>query len=146
VGTALSVTGVIRAAYTAFSGLVEPKGSAYTADERAQMRAMAIWNFGNAAVADETNRTGNNARALQGVTYPDNLPVLEFLSTDSMRSMPNWLRQHEVQLRNVQHHAIVVLEGWHYLHWTQSKAMAGKIVTFLDANLTGPRERCSASP
>jgi hypothetical protein len=102
------------------------------------MRAMAIWNFGNAAVSDETDRTGSNAGALQGVTYPDRLPVLEFLSTDSMRSIPGWLRSHEDQLRNVRHHEIVVLDGGHYLHWTQPRAMVDKIVTFLDANLARP--------
>ena len=95
---------------------------------------MTIWNFGNAAVADETNRTGSNARALQGVTYPDRLPVLDLLSTDSVATMPNWVQQHEDQLRNVQHHEVVVLDGGHYLHWTQSKAMAEKITAFLGEN------------
>jgi pimeloyl-ACP methyl ester carboxylesterase len=137
-GTALRMSGLIRAAYTLMPGLVEPEGDAYTADERAQLRAMAIWNFGNAAVSDETSRTGGNASALRGVTYPDHLPVLQFLSTDSMRNMPDWLRSHEDQLRNVRRHEIVVLDGDHYLHWTQSKAMADKIVTFLDANLARP--------
>ena len=49
--------------------------------------------------------------------------------------MPNWVRLHEDQLRNVQHHEVVVLDGGHYLHWTQSKAMADKITAFLDENL-----------
>ena len=96
---------------------------------------MSIWRFGNAAVSDETNRTGSNAAALHGVTYPDGLPVLDFLSTDSVATIPNWVRMHQDQLRNVQHHEVVVLNGGHYLHWTQSKAMAEKITAFLDANL-----------
>jgi hypothetical protein len=53
-------------------------------DERANIRAMSIWNFGNAAVSDETSRTGSNAGALHGVRYPDGLPVLDFLATDSV--------------------------------------------------------------
>ena len=106
---------------------------------------MTIWNFGNAAVADETNRTGSNARALQGVTYPDRLPVLDLLSSDSVANLPNWVQQHEDQLRNVQHHEVVVLDGGHYLHWTQSKAMAEKITAFLGENL-GDRRRMTARP
>jgi len=138
VGAALAASGLVRAAFTLSPGLAEPKGSAYTADERAQIRAMSIWNFGNAAVSDETNRTGSNATALRGVTYPDRLPVLDILSTDSVATLQHWVESHEDQLRNVQHHQVVVLDGEHYLHWTQSKAMAEKITAFLDANLARP--------
>jgi pimeloyl-ACP methyl ester carboxylesterase len=138
IGAVLRTTGAVRVAFTLSPRLAEPKGSAYTADELARIRAMAIWNFGNPAVSDETNRTGSNAGALQGVTYPDQLPVLDFLSTDSVASLPNWVQQHETQLRNVQHHEVVVLDGGHYLHWTQSTAMAEKISAFLGENLARP--------
>jgi pimeloyl-ACP methyl ester carboxylesterase len=137
-GAALAASGLVRAAFTLSPALAEPKGSAYTADERAQIRAMSIWNFGNAAVSDETDRTGSNAMALRGVTYPDGLPVLDFLSADSVATIPNWVQLHENQLRNVQHHEIVVLDGGHYLHWTQSEALADKVTAFLDANLARP--------
>lgn len=138
VGAILAASGLVRAAFTLSPGLAEPGGSAYTADERARIRAMAIWNFGNAAVSDETNRMGSNAAALRGVTYPDRLPVLDLLASESAATDPNWARQHENQLRNVRHHEVVVLDGGHYLHWTQSKAMAEKITAFLGANLTRP--------
>jgi pimeloyl-ACP methyl ester carboxylesterase len=137
-GTVLRMSGLVRAAYTLFPSLAEPQGNAYTGDERAQLRAMAIWNFGNAAVSDETNRTGSNASALRRVTYPDHLPVLEFLSTESVGNIPDWLRSHEDQLRNVRLREIVVLDGHHNLHWTQSKAMAEKITAFLEADLARP--------
>jgi pimeloyl-ACP methyl ester carboxylesterase len=140
-GTVLRTIGVVRAAITLAPGLAEPNGSAYTADQRARIRAMTIWNFGNAAVADETDRMGSNAEALQGVTYPDRLPVLALLSTDSVAMTPDWLATHEDQLSNVRHHEVVVLNGGHYLHWTQSKAMADKITTFLRANLARAQER-----
>jgi pimeloyl-ACP methyl ester carboxylesterase len=131
VGAALNTVGVVRAAVTLAPSLAEPTGSAYTAGERAQIRAMTIWSYGNAAVADETNRTGSNAKALQGVTYPDSLPVLDLLSSDSVATLPHWVESHENQLRNVRHHEVVVLDGGHYLHWTQSEAMAERITAFL---------------
>jgi pimeloyl-ACP methyl ester carboxylesterase len=130
-GSVLRLTGLVRAAYTLAPGLAEPDGNAYTPDQRAQIRAMAIRNFGNPAVSDEINRTGSNASALHGVGYPDGLPVLDFLATDSVATIPDWVRTHEDQLSNVRHHEIVVLDGDHYLHWTQSKAMADQITAFL---------------
>ncbi|HSK47071.1 MAG TPA: alpha/beta hydrolase, partial [Coriobacteriia bacterium] len=72
-----------------------------------------------------------NAAALRGAKYPDSLPVLDLLATESVRSIPGWVQQHEDQLRNVRRHEVVVLDGPHYLHWTQSKAMAEKITDFL---------------
>jgi pimeloyl-ACP methyl ester carboxylesterase len=137
-GTILRMSGLVRAAFTLSPGLAEPTGDAYTPDERAHIRAMSIWTFGNAAVSDETNRMGSNAAALRGVTYPDRLPVLDFLASEKVATDPNWVQQHEDQLRNVQHHEVVVLDGGHYLHWTQSKAMADKITAFLDADLARP--------
>ena len=139
-GTALAASGLVRVAFTLAPGLAEPVGGAFTAEERAHIRAMSNWNFGNAAVADETDRMGSNAAALRRVGYPDELPVLEFLSTDSVATLRNWVGQHEDRLRNVRQHEIVVLDGGHYLHWTQSEAMAGKITTFLDAGLARPGE------
>ena len=131
-GTILRMSGLVRAAFTLSPGLAEPKGDAYTPDERAHIRAMAIWTFGNAAVSDETNQMGSNAAALRGVTYPDRLPVLDFLASEKVATDPNWVQIHEDQLRNVRQHEIVVLDGGHYLHWTQSKAMAEKITAFLE--------------
>ena len=133
-GTILRMSGLVRAAITLSPGLAEPQGDAYTPDERAHIRAMSIWNFGNAAVSDETNRMGSNAAALSGVTYPDRLPVLDFLASEKVATDPNWVQQHEDQLRNVQRHEVVVLDGGHYLHWTQAKAMAEKITAFLSEN------------
>lgn len=129
----LDVIGVVRAANTIEPNLAEPTGDAYTVEERRRMRLMSIWNFGNAALTDETRRIGSNATALRGITYPDALPVLEFLSADSVVAESDWVARHEVQLRNVRRQEIVVLDGPHYLHWTQSKAMARKITDFLGA-------------
>ena len=138
VGAVLRTSGLVRAAITLAPGLAEPAGGAFTAEERARIRAMSIWNFGNAAVADETARMAGNAAALRGVGYPDDLPVLEFLSTDSVATLPDWVGQHEDRLRNVRRHEVVVLDGGHYLHWTQSKAMADRITAFLGADLGAP--------
>jgi pimeloyl-ACP methyl ester carboxylesterase len=133
VGAVLRMSGLVRAAITLAPGLAEPAGGAFTAAERAHIRAMSIWNYGNAAVSDETARMAGNAAALRGVGYPDDLPVLEFLSSDSVATLRYWVGQHEDRLRNVRRHEVVVLDGGHYLHWTQSQAMADKITAFLDA-------------
>jgi hypothetical protein len=129
-----STTGLIR--WATALGYGEPGGDSYTTAERQQMRQLTSWNFGNQAVTDETLRVGENATKLQDVRYPDSLPVLDFLSQETMNQQPEWFGAHERQLANVKRHELVVLEGQHYLHWTQSKTMAKKIREFLSQSGT----------
>jgi pimeloyl-ACP methyl ester carboxylesterase len=127
-----STTGLARGLSAIAPALLgEPDGGAFTASERRRIHLMTSWNFGNDAVADEVAQIGRNARRLQGMTYPDGLPVLTFLSADSAATIPRWREIHEDQLRNVKRHEIVELQGKHYLHWTQSVAMSAKISSFL---------------
>ena len=127
----LSVTGVARAVLAVAPALGEPDGTAYTADERERIRLMTSWNLGNQAVADETARIGNNAADLRGVSYPDELPVLTFISEAGSPAASAKAEALENLLKNVKHHETVPLDGGHYLHWTQAKTMAESIRTFL---------------
>jgi hypothetical protein len=93
---------------------------------------LTSWNIGNAAVTDETNRVGENAAKLHGLSYPSRLPVLMLLSQQTMDQRPEWLSLHERQLVDVTRHELVVLEGPHYLHWARAKEMAKEINEFLE--------------
>lgn len=128
-GRMLSSTGVVRWVTAIAPGLAEPDGAGHTASEREQIRLMTSWNFDNQAVFDRTNRIAENARKVQDLMYPDDMPVLTFLAEDS--GNPSKTGLHESRLRNVRHHEIQVLPGGHYLHWTQSPAMAERITAFL---------------
>lgn len=126
-----STTGLVR--WAAAVGLADPDSSSYTPAEIEQIRMLASWNFGNAAVTDETNRIGENAAKLHGLSYPSELPVLHFLAQDTMDQRADWLSLHERQLENVTRHELVVLDGPHYLHWTKAKELADGIDKFLGA-------------
>lgn len=127
----LSVTGVARVVLALAPALGEPDGTAYTPDERERIRLMTSWNLGNQAVADETARIGNNAADLRGVSYPDELPVLTFISEAGSSEAFAKAEALENLLKNVKHHELVPLDGGHYLHWTQAGTMAASIRTFL---------------
>jgi pimeloyl-ACP methyl ester carboxylesterase len=127
----LSAIGLVRTVVSVAPGAVDPTSDDFTTSELERMRQMTIWNFGNAAVADESARVASNAAALRGVTYPENMPVLHFLASDSVTTSPDWLESHKNQLKSVNRHEIVELKGLHNLHWTQSTAMAQKITQFL---------------
>ena len=127
----LSTTGVVRNVTAVVPSLAEPGGHSFTPSERERIHLMTNWNFGNSAVADETARIGSNAEKLLGMTYPSTMPILTFISSDSVATLPHWRALHEDQLKNVTHHQLVELTGGHYLHWTQSNTMAATITMFL---------------
>ena len=127
----LSAIGLVRTVVSIAPGSVDPTSDDFTKTELERMRQMTIWNFGNAAVADESARVASNAAALRGMTYPQNIPVLHFLASDSVATIPDWLESHKNQLKGVNRHEIVELQGLHNLQWTQSTAMAKKITQFL---------------
>jgi pimeloyl-ACP methyl ester carboxylesterase len=145
-----STLGLVR--WAAALGLTDPDGSGYTPSEIDQMRMLTSWNFGNAAVTDETARVGENAVKLQGLSYPAGMPVLMLLSRDTLNRRPEWVDLHERQLSHVTRHELVVLDGPHYLHWTQAKAMADKIGEFLapaavsTGSITGQRGGVATGP
>jgi hypothetical protein len=57
------------------------------------------------------------------------------LSSESVDGMPTWLPTHEAELEGVAAHQLEVLEGTHYLHWTQSPQMGRIIAAFVAAHV-----------
>ena len=103
----------------------------YSEDELHQIRRMNIWNYANAALIDEGNRSADNLRDVADLSYPEGLRVLAFVSQEEADADERWLPAHESQLENSSESELVVLDGGHYLHWTHSREMAVAIRDFL---------------
>ena len=116
--------------------LVQPPGKAYTVDERRRTAAMTTWNYGNPSVSDEWSRIGANSTKANANPFAADLPVLEILSSESVKNMPDWLPNHEAELKGVITHQLEVLDGAHYLQWTQSPALARIITKFITTHIT----------
>jgi pimeloyl-ACP methyl ester carboxylesterase len=128
--------GLFRWVTTISPDLVQPPGTAYTADERRRTAAMTTWNYGNASVSDEWSRIGANSTKASAHPFAADLPVLEILSSESVKTMPEWLPNHEAELEGVATHQLEVLKGAHYLQWTQSPELARIISGFITAHVT----------
>jgi pimeloyl-ACP methyl ester carboxylesterase len=131
-----AATGLVRVVTAIAPDLVQPPGTAYTADERRRTAVMTNWNYGNASVSDEWSRIGANSTKAAMHPFATDLPVLEILASDSVTMMPEWLPNHEAELKGVTTHELHVLEGTHYLHRTQSPALARLISGFVAAHVT----------
>jgi len=125
----LATSGLLRAATTVIPSLVEPDGTAHTAKEREQIRAMGNWNWANPAILDEADQSTRNFSVVNDMTYPDDMPVLSFIKKEG--SQPRWRTLHQDQLQNLDHGELVELDGGHYLHWTHAPELAQHIREFL---------------
>lgn len=130
-----AATGLVRVVTTIVPDLVQPPGTAYTADERRRTAAMTNWNYGNVSVSDEWSRIGANSTQANAHPFAADLPVLEILSSESVSIMPEWLPNHEAELEGLTTHQLEILEGSHYLQWTQSPALGRIISEFIGAHV-----------
>jgi pimeloyl-ACP methyl ester carboxylesterase len=129
--------GLVRLVTTIAPSLIQPPGTAYTQHERAQTAALTNWNYGNESISDEWAQIGANSTKANTKPLPANIPVLEFLSSETVTSDASWLPNHESEVAGIATHQLELLDGAHYLHWTQSPAMAKTITAFIAAHVTG---------
>lgn len=97
-----------------------------------QIKMITLKNMMNPDIVSEAQLLPTNFKAVQGLQFPKNLPVIFFLVKDDP-DIKNWTTQHEEQIKNSLHGKIILLEGTHYLHYTQSKVMADDLKSFIDS-------------
>ncbi len=132
----LTDLGLVRVANALAPALVQPNGTAFTKDERKRIVAMTDWTFGNASVSDEWARMAANSTKAAALPIPAGIPVLEMLATDTINTNSHWLPDHQAELAGVTVHELDIIEGTHYLHWTQAPLMGRTIAAFLGAHLS----------
>ncbi len=132
----LTDLGLMRLVTTIAPDIIQPPGTAYTASEREYTAALTNWNYGNISISDEWAQIGANSTKASELPLPSNIPVLQFLATETIAADPNWLPNHESELAGVTTHELTILQGQHYLQWTQSPTIGRAITAFIAAHVT----------
>ena len=95
-----------------------------------QFKYISLKNIGSSATVNEGKEMQNNFDKTINLKYPSDLPVLYILASESVDPDPNWIPIHEAMLQDVNQGKLVVLEGGHYLHHTQSVEIVKQIHEF----------------
>lgn len=103
--------------------------TAYSDEAKQQLVAMTTRNSYNADIASEATNTPTNFANALGHTFPADLPVLFFVLDDGAN--PGWVALHEEQVAQLSNAEMVLLDGGHYLHRTQSTAIAERFAQFM---------------
>ncbi|WP_312060179.1 alpha/beta hydrolase [Anaerotignum sp.] len=108
----------------------------YYSVEQVKLKEMAtVWNSANVSVINEMNMVNKNTKELYDAKYPNDLPVLLFLSKESVDTDNEWLPLHEEVISNPAIQNIETLSGGHYLHWTNADKIAEMTKEFISTHL-----------
>lgn len=108
----------------------------YYSEELVKLKNKAtLWNSANVSIVNEMNTVNSNTKELYDVKYPNDLPVLAFLSKDTEDTDQDWLSLHEELISNDKIQKIETLSGGHYLHWTNADKIAEMTKEFISTHL-----------
>ena len=95
-----------------------------------QMIMLMKKNANSDTMLNEMKHISANFKGAQHLTFPNKLPVLLFIE-DSNTSVAGWEALHEEQVKDAEYWKVIKLEVDHYLHHTQSKAIADSFRAFM---------------
>jgi pimeloyl-ACP methyl ester carboxylesterase len=111
-------------------------GLPYDTATKRQLAILANRNAMNPTLLDEIAHTPANFRAARSQSFPADLPILMFVVGDDPE-LADWVSLHEAQLAGIDRSELVLLDGGHYLHHTESPQMGADIKRFLGDTPTG---------
>ncbi|OED10837.1 hypothetical protein A9239_06975 [Methanosarcina sp. A14] len=65
---------------------------------------------------NEMEMLEENCNKLSGMKFPNNVPVLFFISSENVETTPGWKEKHVEQFGNNGKNKLIVLNGSHYLY------------------------------
>ena len=107
--------------------------SDYGDEARKQLLALTNRNAYNADIASEATHIPVNFADATDRTFPADLPVLLFVLDDPADQ--GWVQLHADQVAALSNAEMMLLTGQHYLHRTQSKAIADTFTAFMSEKL-----------
>jgi len=116
-------------------------GGGYSKEEMKKFSALFSRVSVTKALLSEFNLFKENCKVLYDIKCPDNIPILFILSDDSCTKYKDqsakqgynktWDGLHKELISNLDIQKITYLKGTHFLHWSQSQAIAKMTEDFL---------------
>ncbi len=128
----LKVSGIYQ---TAMNLMPEGFSLPWLSHEENQWLMQITWNnFANQNIISEGKLFKKNLEKVQWMRYPDELPVVFFLASQSVDADDFWMREHENMIEGVTYGEIVVLDGSHYIHHEYETEIRQKLQEFWEAS------------
>ncbi|MFC3746619.1 alpha/beta fold hydrolase [Paenibacillus sp. GCM10012306] len=102
----------------------------YDEHTRELLKMLSNRNSNEDTTLNELKNLYDNFVGARKLSFPPNLPLILFVAANNT-GVKDWIPLHEEQIKQSEHGKLVKLEGDHYLHHTQSKAIAENFRAFM---------------
>ena len=95
-----------------------------------------IWRMGmlNDSVIDEKNRLIENCESELTMRFPDSVPVLYLLASETVAAEPEWKQWHEELIQNNPNSRLLVLNGGHWIHLCDPEGVVTETGAWINNN------------
>lgn len=117
-------------------GVKLPEITGYTYSERDKEEYLQAFSLcSNESISSEVDHMDSAMETIIGKKFPDTLPVLTMVSGDNAAAIPAWETAHRNQLNlETGKHDIYVVEGNHYIWYTNLSGVVSHIKDWVDKN------------
>jgi hypothetical protein len=91
------------------------------------LRKLYLNYWFNVSQMNELKLQSENSEKTRDMKFPEGIPVLFFLSNETVAVLPEWYDLHNEIIGNKNQSRVIVLDGSHYLHYQYSKEI---VITF----------------
>ena len=78
-------------------------------------------------IMNEIKHMEDNLESVRNMTFPENIPVLQFVSGDNCELMESWETLHKEVITETDKSEVLRLDGGHYLHFERKQDVVEKI-------------------
>lgn len=86
----------------------------------------------NSTVMAEMKNLEKSMEAVENMKIPKEIPILQFVSKENCRTMPQWEQLHRDIIADKENGEVILLEGSHYLHFEQRLAIVQKTIQWIE--------------
>ena len=104
----------------------------YSEKEWEVFRILTLDKGYNATVMTEMKNLEKNMDVVEDMKIPREIPILEFVSKENCKTMPQWEQLHRDIIADKENGKVILLEGSHYLHFEQKKAIVERTTQWID--------------
>jgi pimeloyl-ACP methyl ester carboxylesterase len=130
---AIDFLGVYRLATVLSSNVLPESYDDFCSDEEIKsIKAITGSRMNNKSILSEMNEMINNFETVREIPVNEDIPVLIFLSEESIDSDGRWLEFHDDYYQENKFYERKILQGSHYLHHSQAPAIATYVNDFIN--------------
>lgn len=105
----------------------------YTDEELKTFRLLTLHRAFNKDVLGELDKLNDNMTAMKQMTFPQEVPVLNFVCTANCEMIPEWEQLHRDIITETERSKVIKLEGEHYLHFDNLQNIVDAVFEWIPA-------------